>query len=202
MKIAVATKNPNKAKEFTALFNLPGVEFVSMSSLGFDGDIEENADTFEQNALIKAKFICDKFSIPAIADDSGLCVDALDGAPGIYSARYASRDGKNSSDSDNIEKLLLELDGVENRTAQFVCAMAFCAPDGTQKCTSGICRGRIEYERKGTSGFGYDPVFYCDAICKTFGETSHEEKNKVSHRAIAVKQMSEIIKSYLNKQDN
>lgn len=199
MKIAVATKNQNKAKEFNALFNIPDVEFVSMSTLGFDGDIEENGNTFEENAIAKAKFICDMFGIPAIADDSGLCVDALGGAPGIFSARYASINGHNSSDSDNIDKLLADMKNVDNRSAKFVCAMAFCTPEGVQECVKGICEGHIEHQIKGNGGFGYDPVFFANAVGRTFGECTNEEKNKVSHRSIAVKLMSEIIKSYINK---
>ncbi len=201
MKIAIATKNKNKVKELGALLNLDGVEFVSMTELGFDGEIEENGNTFEENALIKAKFICDKYSIPAIADDSGLCVDKLGGKPGIFSARYASLDGNNSDDKDNIIKLLSELEdiGENDRAAQFVCSMAFCHPDGTQIVKTGICHGHITNKCIGENGFGYDPVFYSNELSKTFGEATDAEKNTISHRAKAVRLMSDRLKEYIKQ---
>ncbi len=187
MKIAVATKNAHKVKELSRLMNIDGIEFISLSELGFDGEIEENGNSFEENALIKAKYVCEKYNIPAISDDSGLCVDALDGKPGIYSARYASTNGENSSDEANIQKLLENLKSVsdEKRTARFVCAMALCIPDGTQLTVTGKCEGKILHEISGTGGFGYDPIFYSFDINKTFGEATDDEKNLVSHRANA-----------------
>ncbi len=196
MKIAVATKNKNKVRELGELMNIDGIEFVSLMELGFDGDIVEDGATFEENALIKAKFVCEKYGLPAISDDSGLCVDALDGAPGIYSARYASADGENSNDADNIKKLLKNLKDVQEdkRTARFVCAMALVIPGDEQNISHivrGECEGIIMHECTGQGGFGYDPVFYCPKLKKTFGEASENQKNSVSHRANAVKLMKE-----------
>lgn len=196
MKIAVATKNAHKVKELSKLINIEGVDFISLKDLGFEGEIEENGSTFEENALIKARFVCDKYNLPAISDDSGLCVDALDGMPGIYSARYASDNDANARDDANIDKLLLNLKGIpeEKRTARFICAMAFCSPDGTSFTVKGNCEGKILLEKDGCEGFGYDPVFFSFDANKTFGKTSDEEKNLVSHRANASKLMSQKLK--------
>ena len=201
MKIAIATKNNHKIKELSRLIHIDGIEFISLSDLGFDGEIVEDGNSFGENALIKAKFVCDKFGIPAIADDSGLCVDALGGEPGIYSARYASENGENSDDEANIDKLLGKLEAIPSgeRSGRFVCSMAFASPDGTSFHVDGICEGHITSERRGNGGFGYDPVFYCTKICKTFGEASEEEKNEVSHRYHACRLLSDRLKEYLNK---
>ena len=189
IKIAVASMNVHKVKELSQMINIDGIELVSLRELGFDGDIVEDGKTFEENALIKARFVCEKYGIPAIADDSGLCVDYLDGAPGIYSARYASTDGHNATDSENVEKLLCELEGVpaEKRTARFICAMALVLPDGRTKGVVGKCEGVITEKVHGNGGFGYDPVFYVEQFGKTFGETTENEKNTISHRCNAVK---------------
>ncbi len=199
MKIAIATKNAHKIKELSRLIDIDGIEFISLTELGFDGDIVEDGKTFAENAMIKAKYICDKFSIPAIADDSGLCVDALNGEPGIYSARYASTDDKNSSDEANIEKLLDNLKTIPSgeRSARFVCSMAFASPNGVKFTVNGICEGHITSDIRGEGGFGYDPVFYCTRLCKTFGEASEEEKNTVSHRYHACRQISKKLKEYI-----
>ena len=191
IKIAVASMNAHKVKELSKMLDTTGIELVSLKDLGFDGDIVENGSTFEENALIKAKYVCERYNMPAIADDSGLCVDYLDGAPGIYSARYASSDGHNASDSENVEKLLAELKGVpwEKRTAKFVCAMALALPDGRSRGVVGKCEGVITEKVHGKGGFGYDPVFFVEQFGKTFGETTEEEKNSVSHRYNAVKLM-------------
>ena len=198
MKIAVASKNMHKVKELSRMINLEGIELVSLKELGFEGEIEENGSTFEENALIKAKTVCKMYNMPALADDSGLCVDALGGEPGIYSARYASENSENSDDRANVEKLLKKLEGVadEKRSARFVCAIALVLPDSTQRCVTGSCEGVITQEVMGEGGFGYDPVFFYVPYGKTFGETTDEEKNKVSHRFYAVekikKELSEI----------
>ena len=201
MKIAIATGNAHKVKELSRLLNIEGIEFVSLRDLGFTGDIVEDGKTFAENALIKAKFICEKYSIPAIADDSGLCVDALGGEPGIYSARYASMDGSNSDDRANIDLLLENLGTIPSgeRSARFVCSMAFAAPDGTSLTVDGICEGHITSEIRGEAGFGYDPVFYCTKLCKTFGEASDEEKNGVSHRFNACRMLAVKLKEYISK---
>ena len=193
MKIIVASKNAHKVKELRELIDIDGIELVSLADMGFDGEIEEDGSTFEENAYIKAKTVCDRYSVPSIADDSGLCVDKLGGAPGIYSARYASCDGHNSSDTENVKKLLLELSGApsEERTARFMCAMSCVFPDGRKISVVGSCEGRITDEIRGNGGFGYDPVFFYEPFGKTFGEVSEEEKNSVSHRYNAVKLLKE-----------
>ena len=200
MKIAVASKNAHKIKELSEMLALEEITLVSLKDLGFEGDIEENGTTFAENALIKARTVCNKYGIPAIADDSGLCVDYLSGAPGIYSARYASQDGQNSDDEANVKKLLKELESVpENeRTARFVCAIAIVLPNGTEKTVTGTCEGIITREVRGKSGFGYDPVFYYVPFCKTFGELTEEEKNAVSHRFNAVNQLKKELMVFLS----
>lgn len=200
MKIIVATKNAHKIKELSEMLALPEIELVSLRDMGFTSEIEENGSTFEENALIKARTVCDLYGLPALADDSGLCVDALDGAPGIYSARYASTDGQNSDDAANVRKLLAALDGVpdEKRTARFVCAIALALPNGTDRTVTGSCEGSITREVFGEGGFGYDPVFYCPTFGKTFGETTDAEKNTVSHRFHAVKQIKTELLRLLN----
>ena len=199
MKIAIATGNAHKVKELSRLLDIGGIEFVSLKDLGFNGDIIENGKTFAENAMIKAKFICEKYNIPAIADDSGLCVDALNGEPGIYSARYASKDGENSDDRANIDLLLENMKTIPSgeRSGRFVCSMAFCAPDGVSLTVDGICEGHITTDIRGESGFGYDPVFYCTKLCKTFGETTDDEKNSVSHRYNACKLLAVKLKEYI-----
>ena len=200
MKIIAATKNAHKVKELSEMLNIPSVELVSLKDMGFDGEIEENGSTFEENSAIKAKYVCQKYGLPAIADDSGLCVDYLSGAPGIYSARYASADGHNSDDRANVDKLLGELKGVSgaDRSARFVCAITIAMPDGYEKTVTGTCEGLITNDIRGSAGFGYDPVFYYVPYAKTFGETTDEEKNAVSHRSAAVSLIKEELLKLLN----
>ncbi len=189
LRIAVATGNAHKIKEIRIMLASDGIELVGMRSVGFTGDIEENGATFEENALIKARTVCRATSLPALADDSGLCVDALGGAPGIYSARYASQNGHNATDAENVDKLLEELKNTpdDQRTARFVCAMALVFPDGKEIVVRGVCEGRITRERHGESGFGYDPVFFVERYGRTFGETTEAEKNEISHRSCAIR---------------
>lgn len=199
MKIAVASKNAHKVKELGKMLDIDGISLVSLGELGFEGEIEENGSTFEENALIKAREVCKLYGLPAIADDSGLCVEYLSGEPGIYSARYASTSGHNATDEENVEKLLNELKDVprEKRGAYFVSAIALVLPDGTEKCVTGKCMGFITDKVCGEGGFGYDPVFFFPPYNKTFGETTDEEKNKVSHRANAVKMLkSELLEIF------
>ena len=178
----IATRNEGKLKEFKAIFGNTYDEILSLSNFKNFPEIEETGSSFEENAFIKAKAACDFLEADAIADDSGLVVEALGGAPGIYSARYA---GRNASDHENNEKLLLELEGEENRDARFVCCIALVLKDGTRKFFKGECRGRIISEKRGTSGFGYDPVFYIPQYRKTMAELGPEIKNRISHRAMA-----------------
>lgn len=197
MKIIVATKNVNKIKEITKKFAPLGFEVVSQCDAGLNIDVEETGKTFAQNALIKARavsMICDDC---VLADDSGLCVEALDGRPGVFSARYA---GEGASDGDRIKKLLSELDGIGNRKAKFVTNMAFIFADGREIVTQGEVEGRILREPKGENGFGYDPVFFCDELEKSFAEATLEEKNAVSHRSRALSALYDEIKKVIEKE--
>lgn len=196
MKKAVfATRNKHKVAEVNEIFKKEGIEIelITLAQAGFEGDIEEDGATFEENALIKARAASKALGIAAIADDSGLSVDVLGGAPGIYSARYASTSSGNASDKANVEKLLNELAGVpdSDRTARFVSAVAYVEPDGNEIVVRGVCEGIITRSVMGEGGFGYDPVFFYEPFAKTFGEVSEEEKNSVSHRANALKLLCE-----------
>ena len=195
MKIIVATKNIHKIKEISHVLNPLGFDVISQHDAGIDIDVEETGDTFEKNALIKARavaLVCDDY---VLADDSGLCVESLDGRPGVLSARYA---GEGASDADKINKLLGELEGVSNRRAKFITAMALITPDGEEIVTMGEVSGRIITEPMGKNGFGYDPVFYSDELEKTFAEASEEEKNSVSHRSRALKALYDILNTKEN----
>lgn len=198
MKIIAATKNANKIKEISKVLSPLGFEVISQTDAGIDIDVEETGDTFEKNALIKARavsLICDEC---VLADDSGLCVEALDGRPGVLSARYA---GERASDAHKIIKLLGELDGRENRDAKFVTCMAFIFPDGTEIVTQGEVYGRITNEPMGDNGFGYDPVFFSTELNKTFAQASMEEKNSVSHRSRALNALYEKLKEISGSED-
>lgn len=175
MKIVVASGNPHKICEIAQI--LEGHELVSMRDMGFDGEIAEDGSAFKENAYIKAKFIAEKFNLPALADDSGLCVDCLNGAPGVYSARYSGR-----GENENRRLLLKNLEGKDNRTARFKSAVCLYFPDGKVIFGEGECEGRILSEDTGSGGFGYDPIFFSFDLQKSFGLASAEEKNKVSHR--------------------
>lgn len=177
-EIVLASGNAGKLAEFRAM--LKDYRVISPKDLNIDLDVEENGNTFYDNALLKARALFELCGKPAMADDSGLCVDALDGAPGVFSARYSG-----GSDSDNIDKLLHELRGIDDRSAHFECCIVYY--DGKDIISAtGKAYGRITDKRAGSCGFGYDPVFFSDDLHKTFGEASEEEKNKVSHRARAL----------------
>ncbi len=191
-RIVVATGNAHKLKELGDIFG-GMVELVSMKDAGFRGDIVEDGDTFEINAAIKAEAVARLTGLPALADDSGLSVDALNGAPGVYSARYA---GDHGDDNANNDLLLKNMEGVENRTCRFVCAMALALPGEETRVIRGECVGELLHERSGQGGFGYDPLFKY-ATGKTFGEMAEKEKNAVSHRAVASEKMREIIAEVL-----
>lgn len=194
--IIVATKNAHKVTEMAALLCGDGdFELVTMRDAGLDIEIEENGKTFEENAKIKAREVCRLTGKPAIADDSGLSVDVLGGEPGIYSARYASDGPENAPDAANNAKLLEKLKDIPGpeRTARFVSAVALVLPDGREFCAIGTCEGLITREERGNGGFGYDPLFFCPAFSRTFGEISAEEKNSVSHRNRACLKLKEII---------
>ncbi len=181
--LVVATGNAGKLREIRDI--LTAYEVVGAKELGLLTDAEENGETFRDNAIIKARAMREQTGYAVLADDSGLCVDALDGAPGVYSARYA---GDHCADGAHIEKLLKELDGVpeEKRTARFFCAMCLIREDGEEIYGDGTCEGRILFAPEGEGGFGYDPVFYSADFQESFGILSSEQKNQVSHRKRAL----------------
>lgn len=193
MKIILATHNKNKVKEIQNFLSgsFDELEVITANEAGFTEDIEENGTTFEENALIKARAVRMDGAI-SIADDSGLCVNALDLRPGIYSARFA---GEPCDDNKNNEKLLSELAPFEDRSAFFVSAIACVLPNGEEFTVRGIANGIILTERRGQGGFGYDPLFFFPPLNKTFAELSREEKNGVSHRGNALK----LLKAELEK---
>jgi len=188
--VIVATKNPGKAKEFIRMFKPYGIEVKTLLDFPEIEDIEETGQTFEENAVIKAETVCQLFNQMVIADDSGLIVDALDGRPGIYSARYA---GEEKNDEANNDKILNELKDVKekDRTARFYCALAFAMPGKDTITVNGTCEGSILFERRGTNGFGYDPLFYVTDLKKSMAELLPEEKNQISHRAKALRKLED-----------
>lgn len=196
--LVVATGNKHKLQEIQAIFK--DVRVVSAREAGYLGDPEETGATFEENAVIKARAAAEALNLPALADDSGLCVAALGGAPGIYSARYA---GGHGDDKKNREKLLAELGDEKNRAAYFRSAAALCFPQsmgGKTVTATGDTHGRILTREEGENGFGYDCLFYSDDLCKSFGVASAEEKNAVSHRFRALTALKEKLKSEDEKQ--
>lgn len=184
MRLVVASGNQHKIREIAEIFK--EFEVVSQKELGFDEDVEETGATFAENALIKARAACKALGCAVIADDSGLCVDALGGEPGVLSARYCGRHG---DDAANRAVLLKNMQGVENRKAHFTSAIAMVFPDGKEWIAEGHTHGEILKEERGVGGFGYDCLFQSDDLNKSFGEASAEEKNAVSHRFRALQAM-------------
>ncbi|MGY4689294.1 XTP/dITP diphosphatase [Salibacterium sp. K-3] len=186
--IIIATKNKGKVKEFQDMFG-PETDVQSLLDVDME-DIPETGETFEENAALKAEAIADAYQVPVIADDSGLEIDALDGRPGVYSARYAGEDKK---DEANTAKVLREMEGVpeEERGARFVCVIAAAAPGKSTETFRGTCEGRIAKAPSGTNGFGYDPVFYLPERGAAMAELQPEEKNQISHRFRALQKMKE-----------
>ncbi len=176
-KLIVATGNAHKLREIAEIFT--DFEVISQKQMGFDGDVAETGTTFMENALIKARAAAEALGLPALADDSGICVDALGGEPGIFSARYS---GEHGDDKANRTLLLKNLEGVENRNAHFISAVALVYPDGKQITAEGYTYGKILTEEVGDGGFGYDCIFESDDLKKSFGVATAEEKNTVSHR--------------------
>ena len=185
--IVLATRNEGKVKEINEMLKNFPVEIKGLNEFGPIPEVEEDGETFDDNAYKKASFTAKVLGLPAIADDSGLVVDALDGAPGVISARYA---GENATDADNIKKLLDAMKGKTDRKAAFQCVISIAVPSGPALSYEARCEGEITTEPKGTGGFGYDPVFYCPQYGKTFAESSMEEKNKVSHRGKALHEIA------------
>ena len=184
MRVVLASRNRHKLTELSAILSQHGFEIVLESDCGLDLEVEETGTTFEENSMLKARAVLEASGLPALADDSGLAVDALGGAPGVYSARYGGRD----SDAARIAYLLENLKDVppERRTARFVCVITCLLPDGRSIVARGECPGLILDAPRGESGFGYDPVFYLPEAGRTFAELSPEEKNARSHRARAL----------------
>ena len=196
MRFVLATHNPGKLREMGEILKDFGIEVVSPKDLGITVDVEETGSTFAENAMLKAKAICKAADLPAIADDSGLCVDALNGAPGVYSARYG---GEGLDDRGRYMLLLSSLRGAPARAAHFACAVACAFPNGDTLTAEGRCDGSIAYAPLGEGGFGYDPVFLLPGTGKTFGQLTQEEKSAVSHRGRALREFSEKLETYLKK---
>ena len=196
MKIVIATHNKDKLKELKEGFSELNVELLDLSSFPEIGEIIEDGETLRENAYIKAKTVFDITGLPTIADDTGLEVDFLNGAPGVYSARFA---GEDCSYADNVNKMINDLNGVpiNQRGAVFKTSMVFIDKN-MELSTEGIVEGYIAEEPKGIGGFGYDPLFYVKSIGKTFAEMSIKEKNRISHRGKAIKNLSNLLKSNIN----
>ncbi|MCI9577587.1 MAG: XTP/dITP diphosphatase [Oscillibacter sp.] len=195
-KFVLATHNPGKLAEMKAILSELGVEVVSPAEAGVEVDVEETGTTFAENAMLKAKAVCAAAGLPAIADDSGLCVDALNGGPGVYSARYG---GEGLDDRGRCMLLLRGMRGQTTRAAHFTCAVACAFPGGDTLEAEGRCDGAIAFAPLGEGGFGYDPVFLLPEKGKTFGQLSPEEKRAVSHRGKALAAFSEKLGTYLRK---
>ncbi|MBQ4111354.1 MAG: XTP/dITP diphosphatase [Clostridia bacterium] len=197
MKLILASRNKKKIREVEAILanHFPGIHILSLDDVGYVGDIEENGETYEENALTKAHTAVEagKGIYPAIADDSGLSVDALNGAPGVYSARYAGGHGDDAANNALLLKNLAQV-SAEERTARFVCCIALVYPDGREITVRGETEGLIIDEARGEGGFGYDPYFYYEPFGKTFSEMTAEEKNAISHRGKAIAKVAEILK--------
>lgn len=196
MKIIFATGNQDKMREIRMIMAHLGIEILSMKEAGISVGVEENGQTFEENALIKAKAIAAECQEIVLADDSGLEIDALNKEPGVYSARYM---GEATSYHEKNKNLIQRLEGVpeEERTARFVCAIAAVLPEGTIIQTKAAMEGRIGYEERGENGFGYDPIFMLPEYGKSSAEISAEEKNALSHRGKALRMMAEKLKEVL-----
>lgn len=194
MKFVLATHNPNKIREMGAILSQFGVEVVSPKDLGITVDVEETGVTFAENAMLKAKAICELAKLPAIADDSGLCVDALNGGPGVYSARFG---GEGLDDKGRYTLLLEMLRGQTDRAAHFHTSIVCAFPNGDELVCEGECPGTIAFAPMGEGGFGYDPVFFVPELRKTFGQLTAEEKASVSHRGKALRAFAAALDDYL-----
>ena len=210
MIFLAATSNKDKIKEFDRILGHLGVEFKTADELGIVlPEVEETGTTFVENALLKARSGAEASGYPTLADDSGICVDALGGAPGIFSARYSGNDARGDRNAANNEKLLRELGNLplEKRTAHYTCAIACVFPDGREFVTEGYCFGHIGFEERGTNGFGYDPLVLINTEAEategaapgklTFGEIPSDIKDTMSHRSRALEKMCELLKSEL-----
>ena len=196
MKLVLASKNKKKLAELNDILSQLGIEVCSEAEAGVDVEVEETGTTFEENSLLKARAVMEASGLPAIADDSGLCVDALNGAPGVYSARYG---GGGLDDAGRYKLLLENMRGQMPRTAKFVSVITCCFPSGDVISARGECPGTIAFAPMGEGGFGYDPVFFYPPLAKTFGQLTAEEKSAISHRGNALKDFSAKLATYLGK---
>lgn len=186
MNIILATKNEGKVREMAEILAPYNISVISQKDAEIDVDVEETGSTFEENAEIKARAVSMLCDSPVLADDSGLCIDYLGGKPGIYSARYG---GEKLPYPEKIRGILKEMENADDRSARFECAMVLIMPDGRKIAATGAVMGNILHKPEGTGGFGYDSIFYCNEIGKSFGEASDEEKNQVSHRGRALEEL-------------
>lgn len=196
MEIVVATRNKGKIKEILS-FGIPSIIFTSLEKYPEIGEIEETGSTFTDNALLKARHVCNGTGLPALADDSGLVVDALNGEPGVYSARF----GNLKTDKERYMLLLQKMHTVpdDRRQARFVCVMALVFPDGREYIEEGVCEGVIAKEPAGENGFGYDPVFYIPELGKTMAQLPLDVKNTISHRARALQKIKSLLEKIVGK---
>ena len=196
-EIIIATNNVGKGRDFEALFNPLGVKVLTLNDIEGEIDVEETGDTFEENAILKAETVAKLLGKIVIADDSGLEIDALGGAPGVYSARYA---GLNSTDDENIDKVLSDLSAVggDEHAARFRCVLAIAGPAIETETFSGSCEGRILLERQGTNGFGYDPIFHVPMKGQTMAELSPAEKSLLSHRGAALAKLQTKLPQFMS----
>lgn len=198
MKLVLASKNPGKLREMREILQGLGIEVISETEAGVDVEVEETGSTFAENACLKAGAVAKASGLPAIADDSGLCVDALNGAPGVYSARYG---GEGLDDVGRYRLLLENMRGMLDRRCRFVSAICCCFPNGDRVEAEGECRGTLAYAPKGEDGFGYDPIFFVPGLKKTFAQLTPEEKNAISHRGVALRNFKVELENYLNGTD-
>ena len=194
MKLVLASKNEKKLKEMDEILSALGIEVISEVQAGVDVDVEETGTTFEENSLLKAKAVMEASGLPAIADDSGLSVDALNGAPGVYSARYG---GEGLDDVGRYRLLLENMKGQLDRKCKFVSVITLCMPNGDIISARGECPGTLAYAPQGENGFGYDPIFFVPEKKKTFAQLTAEEKNAISHRGRALQLFQEKLAAYL-----
>ena len=195
LKFVLASNNPGKLREMKDILSELGIDVLSQKEAGISSEPEETGTTFEENAAIKARAAMELSGLPALADDSGIVVDALGGAPGVYSARY----GGCNTDEERMGLLLKNMEKEEHRDAKFVSCIAVAFPNGDVLITRGECAGKLTYEPRGENGFGYDPIFFMERFGKTLAEVSAEEKNSVSHRGRALRAMKERLADYFKE---
>ncbi len=196
MKFVLATQNQKKKAEMAAILSSLGVEIVTEENLGVHVEVEETGTTFAENAALKAKAVMEATGLPAIGDDSGLCVDAMNGAPGVYSARYG---GEGLSDEERYRLVLEAMAGQTDRRAHFETVVCCAMPNGDWFAARGTCQGTIAFAPRGENGFGYDPIFFVTELRKTFAELTPEEKAAISHRGNAMRTFREKLEAYLKE---